>query len=65
MWQRETAHDEELEHVVEACGVAHASLHDRAYVLGVAQRVAAQHALPRLHPCAVATYGVYLAVVCE
>ena len=61
--QRESAHHEELEHVVEASRVAHALLHDGAKVLDITQRLAAEHTLSCLHPAAVATNGVDLTVV--
>ena len=63
--QRESAHHQELKHVVEAGAVAHAVLHDGAQCLDVAQRLTAQHALASLHPSAVAANGVDLAVVSQ
>ena len=63
MGQRQAAHDEELEHVVEARRVAHARLYDGRDAADVAQRLARQHRLARLHPSAVAPDGVDLTVV--
>ncbi len=63
--QRESAHHEELEDIVEACRVAHAFLHDGTQVLYVAQCLATQHAFPCPHPSTVASNGVDFPVMCQ
>ena len=63
MGQRETAHHEELEHIVQTCRVAHVGLHHRRNLADVAQGLARQHRLTRTKPKAVASDCVYLAVV--
>ena len=61
--QTQSAHDQELKHVVEAGRVTHALLHNRTDILDVTQCLAAQHAFTRLHPTAVSTDGVDLTIV--
>ena len=63
--QRQTAHHEELEYIVEAGRVAHARLYDRRDFANVAQSLAAEHTFACLHPAAVASYGVDFTVVAE
>ena len=65
LWQGESAHDQELKHVVQTGRVTHALLHDRTDVLDVAQRLAAQHTLTRLHPASVTTNRVDFTIVCQ
>ena len=61
--QAQPRHHEKLQGVVERSRVAHAGLQDGAYVLHVAEAGRGEHGLARLHPAAVATYGVDFAVV--
>ena len=61
--QRESAHHQELKHIVERGRITHAVLHNRTQVLDIAQRLTAQHTLSCLHPAAVTTNGVNLTVV--
>ena len=65
LWQAESTHHQELEHVVEAGRVAHAVLYDGADVLDITQRLAAQHTLTSLHPTAIATDGVDLTIMSQ
>ena len=43
LWQRQSAHDEELEDIVEACRVGHTRLYDRRYLTDVAQGLRREH----------------------
>ena len=63
MRQAHSAHQEELQHIVEAGRVGHAGLDNRGYLADITQRLAAEDALTRLHPPAVAPDCVDLAVV--
>ena len=63
--QRETTHRKELEDIVKACRVAHSFLNDRPQVLDVAQSLAAEHALPCLHPSAIASNGIDFTIMCQ
>ncbi|CDD20582.1 putative uncharacterized protein [Prevotella sp. CAG:732] len=65
MRQRQTAHHEELEHVIKAGRVAHVRLNDRRYLSDVAQSLAAQHTLTSLHPSTITTDGIDLTIVAE
>ena len=61
--QRQSAHDEEFENVVEACRVRHVGLDNRRNLTDVAENLRREHRLAGLHPSAVTTDGVYLTVV--
>ena len=61
--QRQTAHHEELEYIVETCRVTHIRLNDRRNLTDIAQSLTAQHTLARLHPGTVTTDGVDLTIV--
>ena len=47
--QRQTAHHEELEDIVETCRITHIRLNDRRNLTDIAQSLAAQHTLTSLH----------------
>ena len=61
--QAQPRHHEKLQGVVERSRVAHAGLYDGADFLHVAEAGRGEHGLARLHPAAVAAYGVDFAVV--
>ena len=61
--QREPAHHQKLEDIVQTGGIAHAFLDDGTQILDVAQRLAVENAFTRLHPTAIAADGVDLAIV--
>ena len=61
--QGESAHHQELEHVVETGRVTHTLLHNRAQILDVTQCLTRKHTLTSLHPPTITSDGVDLTVM--
>ena len=65
MRQAQAGHEEKLEHIVQRGTVAHARLHDGAYLPDVSQGGRGEYTLTGFHPAAVAADGIDFAVVCQ